>query len=85
MIGVAQVIGMNPTASLVFSSGPDWAKASVAVAIGKIARVRPRLSRRRPMNQGAPRSVRKRRAQYRFLDTAAQAGFACAFAKKLAS
>ena len=36
MIGVAQVIGMKPTASLVFSSGPDCAKASVAVAIGKI-------------------------------------------------
>jgi len=35
MIGVAQVIGMKPTANFFFSSGAAWAKASVAPRTGK--------------------------------------------------
>ena len=82
MIGVAQVIGMKPTASLVFSSGPDCAKASVAVAIGKICASAAETvalptavsSERRVIASG------KAALQHRALDPSAQAGIAQAFA-----
>ena len=35
MMGVAQVMGMKPTLSLVFSSGPGEAKASFTVPSGR--------------------------------------------------
>ena len=35
MMGVAQVMGMNPTLRSFFSGAPAWAKASMAVPSGK--------------------------------------------------
>ena len=82
MIGVAQVIGMKPTASLVFSSGPDCAKASVAVAIGKICDERGRDGGAADGRQqrAARHRIGEGGAQHRGLDPLAQPGIAQAFA-----